>query len=96
MKSKNHQLVIKLPIGDLFWGLIFLGLGIGDFLNPENTNSKFKIINWLFYHQLVIFTFTSLLIFYANLPSKMADFCTIRISTVTGQVSLMPQTAVDE
>ena len=32
-----------------------------NFANPENTNSEFKIINWVFYHQLVISTFSSLL-----------------------------------
>ena len=32
--------------------------------------------------------------FYGHISSKMAAFCSKRISTVTGQVSLMPQTAV--
>ena len=32
--------------------------------------------------------------FYGHISSKMADFCSKMISTVTGQVSLMPQTAV--
>ena len=32
--------------------------------------------------------------FYGHIPSKMPDFCSLKISTVTGQVSLMPQTAV--
>ena len=58
-KSKNHQLVIKLPIGDLELGIGVLGLGIRDFPNPENTNPW--ITNWLLYYQLVISTFSSLL-----------------------------------
>ena len=45
----------------LNWGLVFLGLGIGDFSNPRNTNSQFIITNWSFYHQLVISTFSSLI-----------------------------------
>ena len=32
--------------------------------------------------------------FYRHISSKMADFCSKRISTVTRQVSLMPQAAV--
>ena len=32
--------------------------------------------------------------FYGHISSKMADFCSNRISTVTGQVSSMPQAAV--
>jgi hypothetical protein len=50
--------VIKLLISDFD-----LGIGvfrIGDLLNPENTNSKFKITNRSFYHQLVISNFSSL------------------------------------
>ena len=43
----------------LNWGLVFLGLGNGDFPNLKNTNSQFKITNWSFYHQLVISTFSS-------------------------------------
>ena len=32
--------------------------------------------------------------FYGHISSKMTDFCSKRISNVTGQVSLMPQAAV--
>ena len=46
-KSDIHQMVIKLPIDDF-------ELEIGVF--------KFKITNWSFYHQLVIPTFSSLVI----------------------------------
>ena len=51
---QNYRLVI------FIWGLVFLGLVIGDFPNPEGKHSKFKIANWLLYHQLVISTFSSL------------------------------------
>ena len=61
--SGNHQLLIKLPIGDF-------ELGIGVFQNYQfvilspisdliNTNPQFKMTNWSFYHQLLIYTFSS-------------------------------------
>ena len=58
-------MVIKLSIGDLGLGIGVLELGILDW-NPQspivkNTNPKFKITMWSFYHQLVISTFSSLL-----------------------------------
>ena len=43
----------------LNWGLVFLGLGIGDFQNPKNINPQFKITNWSFYDQQVISTFNA-------------------------------------
>ena len=51
----NYQLVI------LIWGLVFFGLGIGGFPNPEKNILKIKISNWSFHHNLVISTFSSLL-----------------------------------
>ena len=51
----NDQLVI------LNWELVFLEVGRLPIPHPKNTNPQFKITNWKFYHQLVIFTFSSLL-----------------------------------
>ena len=44
-KMINHQLEIKLPIVDFDLGIGVSRLGIGDFPNLENTNSKFKKTN---------------------------------------------------
>ena len=84
----------KSPIGDKItnWWFV-LGIDIfriGDWGFPESWKHQFKIQN----HQLVIlspigdFHFYFFIDFYAPFPSKMADFCTLRISTVTGKVSL--------
>ena len=42
---------------------MFLGLGIGDFPNPKNTNYQLKITNMSFYHQVVISISSSLLVY---------------------------------
>ena len=67
-KSGNHQMVIKLQLVILIWGLVFLGLRIGDFPNPKNINSKSMFSNWSFYHQLVISTFSSLYLSWTTNP----------------------------
>ena len=54
---QNYQLRI------LILGLVFLGLGIGDFPNPKNTSSQLKISC---YHQLLISTFSSLIQRYSH------------------------------
>jgi hypothetical protein len=45
--STYDPLLIHLlcPLVILNWGFMFLGLGIGDFLIPKNTNFQFKITN---------------------------------------------------
>ena len=59
-------MVIKLLTGDLNWGLVFLGLGIGDLnlqspiLKTPIPNSKSPIGH---FHRLLISTFSSLLLF---------------------------------
>ena len=61
-KSGNHQLVIKLPIGDFELGIgVFRILGLEISPNSKNTNPKLKIKNWLFYYQLGLSTLSSLL-----------------------------------
>ena len=42
--------------------------------NPKNTNPKFKITNWQFYHQSMIFTFSSLIPTIAMLLLVRTDF----------------------
>ena len=59
-------MVIKLPIGDfeleirVFW-IREWGFKSHIF-NPKKTNPQIKITNWSFYHQLVIFIFSSLMV----------------------------------
>ena len=57
---------MKLLISDFEWAIGVLR--IGDFPNPKNTNSQIEFINWSFYHQLVISTFSSLVL--ENLKSN--------------------------
>ena len=76
-KSGNHQLVIKLPIGDFELGIGVFRIGDRGFKstipNPQNTNTQIKIINWQFYHHLVIFTFSSLLWYHCYYPHWLKD-----------------------
>ena len=58
-RSGNHHLVIKQTIGDFELRIGVFKIGDRRF---KNTNPKFKITNFSFYHQFVISTFSSLLV----------------------------------
>ena len=67
--------MVELPVGDFELGMVFLGLGFGDFPGPGSTGPQFGVADWSYYHQLVV----SLSVLYSTYLCYFAKCLTVKI-----------------